>query len=133
MADRLGIVLSRRRMFAFCAVPAAAALTAGATRRAAGQPAPTAPLLKRPVPHSGEALPVIGLGTANGWDSGDDATARAARAGVIRGLVAAGAKIIDTAPSYGQAEGYVGDIVAEAGTRRDVFLATKLEEYDRRT
>jgi aryl-alcohol dehydrogenase-like predicted oxidoreductase len=133
MTDRLGISLSRRRMIALCASPAAAAWTVGATRRAAGQAAPAAPLLTRPVPHSGEALPVIGLGTANGWDSGGDPADQAARAGVIRVLVAAGAKIIDTAPSYGQAEGFVGDIVASSGARRAVFLATKLEEYDRRT
>jgi aryl-alcohol dehydrogenase-like predicted oxidoreductase len=120
-------------MLALCAGPAMVAWTEGGTRQAAGQPAPAAPLLTRPVPHSGEALPAIGLGTANGWDSGDDPAARAARAGVVRALVAAGAKIIDTAPSYGQAEGFVGDIVADSGARRAVFIATKLEEYDRRT
>jgi aryl-alcohol dehydrogenase-like predicted oxidoreductase len=76
---------------------------------------------------------VIGLGTANGWDSGDDPAQRAARAAVIRALIAAGGKLIDTAPSYGGAEGLVGDLVAGAGMRRAVFLATKLESYDRRT
>ena len=91
------------------------------------------PVLTRKIPHSGEALPVIGLGTANGWAGGGDPAAHAARAAVVGTLVAAGATIIDTAPSYGQAESLVGDIVAGAGSRRAVFLATKLEEYDRRT
>jgi aryl-alcohol dehydrogenase-like predicted oxidoreductase len=133
MTDRPGITVSRRRMLALCAGATAVECTEGGPHQAAGEPASAAPLLTRPVPHSGEALPVIGLGTANGWDSGDDPAARAARAGVIRTLVAAGAKIIDTAPSYGQAEGLAGDIVADAGARRAVFLATKLEDYDRRT
>jgi aryl-alcohol dehydrogenase-like predicted oxidoreductase len=50
---------------------------------------------------------------------------------VIRTLVATGATLIDTAPSYGGAEGVVGELVAEAGLRDRVFLATKLESYDR--
>jgi aryl-alcohol dehydrogenase-like predicted oxidoreductase len=76
---------------------------------------------------------VIGLGTANVFDIGGDPTERGARAAVIRTLVAAGGKLIDTAPSYGRSESAVGDLVAEAGLRRSVFLATKLEDYDRAT
>jgi aryl-alcohol dehydrogenase-like predicted oxidoreductase len=75
-------------------------------------------------------LPVVGLGTAQVFESGAE---RAACASVVRALVAGGGTIVDTAPSYGAAEGLVGDIVAEAGSRRSVFLATKLERYDRRT
>jgi aryl-alcohol dehydrogenase-like predicted oxidoreductase len=87
-------------------------------------------MLTRRIPRSGEAIPVIGLGTANGWDTGGDPAGLAA---VIQTLTAAGGKIIDTAPSYGRAESLVGDLVAAAGSRREVFLATKLETYDRRT
>ena len=121
MTDR---PLSRRGVLAV-----AAGLGAARWLPATAQPAAAA-MLTRKIPRSGELVPVIGLGTANSWgDNGDPAV----RAAVIRGLVAAGGKIIDTAPSYGQAEAVVGDIVAEAGSRRAVFLATKLEEYDRRT
>jgi len=76
---------------------------------------------------------VIGLGTSIVFDIGDDPAQRGTRAAVIRSLVAAGGKLIDTAPSYGRAESVVGDLVAEAGLRRSVFLATKLESYDRGT
>jgi len=48
---------------------------------------------------------------------------------VVQALVAGGGSVIDTAPSYGEAEGVVGDIVAAAGLRPRVFIATKLEYF----
>jgi aryl-alcohol dehydrogenase-like predicted oxidoreductase len=47
--------------------------------------------------------------------------------------VAGGGKLIDTAPSYGSAERVVGDLLAATGVGGRVFLATKLEDYDRKT
>jgi aryl-alcohol dehydrogenase-like predicted oxidoreductase len=132
MKDRRGVPLSRRDVLALPIGLGAAQPLSVFGRRAAAQGA-AAPLLTRPIPRSGEVLPVIGLGTANGWDSSNDPAEQTARAAVIRALVAGGGKLIDTAPSYGEAEGLVGDIVAGSGSRRAVFLATKLETYDRRT
>jgi aryl-alcohol dehydrogenase-like predicted oxidoreductase len=48
---------------------------------------------------------------------------------VIRALVAGGGTVVDTAPSYGNAENVIGGIVSEGGLRSRVFIATKLEEY----
>ena len=123
---------SRRRLFAVCAGLGAALGLPGWTSLAKAQ-ATASSLLTRTIPRSGESLPAIGLGTAGVFDIGDDPAQRGARAAVIRTLVAAGGKIIDTAPSYGQAESVVGDLLAEAGLRDRVFLATKLESYDRAT
>jgi Aldo/keto reductase family len=128
MKDRLGVTLFRRGTLALFG---AASFVPGWKRCATAQNA-AAPLLTRPIPRSGEAMPVTGLGTADVFDVGDDPV-RATRSAVIRSLTAAGGKLIDTAPSYGQAESVVGDLVAEAGLRRGVFLATKLEDYDHRT
>jgi aryl-alcohol dehydrogenase-like predicted oxidoreductase len=132
MTDYPDFPVSRRGVLATFAGLGAASSLPGSARSASAQTT-SLPLLTRPIPHSGETLPVIGLGTANSWDIGDDPAERGPRAAVIRGLVAAGGTLIDTAPSYGRAEALVGDIVAEAGLRRSVFLATKLEDYDRRT
>jgi aryl-alcohol dehydrogenase-like predicted oxidoreductase len=132
MKDDRRAALSRRRVLVAGAGLGAALCVPGWRTRAAA-PADAAPLASRAIPHSGEALPVIGLGTANGFDRGDDAARQSARAAVIRTLVAAGAKLIDTAPSYGGAENVVGALVADAGLRDRVFLATKLESYDRAT
>jgi aryl-alcohol dehydrogenase-like predicted oxidoreductase len=48
------------------------------------------------------------------------------RKAVLAGLTAAGAKVIDTAPSYGESERVIGDLLAEIGNRGRCFLATKV-------
>jgi len=121
---------SRRRVLGLGAGLAAAAWTAG--RLAPADAAADAePLLARAIPHGGERLPVIGLGTTIVFDVDDDAAKRKACAEVVKTLAAGGGKLIDTAPSYGSAEGVVGDILAETGLRPRMFVATKLEGYDR--
>ena len=90
-------------------------------------------LITRPIPHSGERLPVVGLGTSEVFDVGDDPVRRQACAEVLKTLVAGGGTLIDTAPSYGTAESVVGDILAATELRGRVFLATKLEDYNRDT
>ena len=72
------------------------------------------PLITRPIPKTKEPLPVIGLGTAIIFDIGDDSAQRAERAKVINTFLAGGARLIDTAPSYGSAESVVGDLLALA-------------------
>ena len=88
--------------------------------------AQTAPLMTRPIPRSGERLPVIGLGTAIIFDIGNDAAQRAERAKVINTYLAGGGRLVDTAPSYGSAESVVGDLLADLKVRDKVFLATKV-------
>lgn len=83
-----------------------------------------APLLTRPIPSSGEKLPMIGVGT-NRYNPTTDEE-RMSRKAVLAGLTAAGAKVIDTAPSYGESERVIGDLLAEIGNRGRCFLATKV-------
>src|SRR6266849_5708316 len=82
-------------------------------------------MITRPIPSSGEAMPVIGLGTSQVFDVGEGA-ARQPLSEVLRLLLDSGGKIIDTSPMYGRAEAVIGDLVAEAGARPRVFLATKV-------
>ena len=86
-------------------------------------------LRTRPIPHSGEALPVVGIGTAIIFDIAGDAPAIAMRTQVVRNLVMGGGKLIDTAPSYGSAESVIGGILAATSLRPRLFLSTKLERY----
>jgi diketogulonate reductase-like aldo/keto reductase len=83
-------------------------------------------MLTRPIPSTGEALPVIGLGTWPVFDVGADDASRGPLREVVRRLVDAGGRMIDTSPMYGRSEGVTGDIVAELGLREKVFLATKV-------
>jgi diketogulonate reductase-like aldo/keto reductase len=83
-------------------------------------------MITRPIPSSGEAMPVIGLGTWSVFDVGEDPAARAPLKDVVRRLIDAGGRMIDTSPMYGRAEAVTGDLVAELGMRPRVFLATKV-------
>jgi diketogulonate reductase-like aldo/keto reductase len=83
-------------------------------------------MITRPIPSSGEAMPVIGLGTWQVFDVGADDRARQPLRTVLRELVDAGGRMIDTSPMYGRAEAVTGDLVAELGLRPRVFLATKV-------
>jgi len=84
------------------------------------------PLLTRPIPRTGEQLAVVGLGTAIIFDIAGDAPRIAERRAVIETLLAGGARLIDTAPSYGAAEPVVGDLLSDMKARDKVFLATKV-------
>jgi diketogulonate reductase-like aldo/keto reductase len=101
-----------------------AALVSGS----AAWPAPTdskGRLLTRKIPSSGESVPVIGLGTSGVFDVGATPGERAEVEDVLKRFFAAGATLIDTAPSYGRAEGVVGDLVAKLKPAKK-FLATKV-------
>jgi diketogulonate reductase-like aldo/keto reductase len=83
-------------------------------------------MMTRPIPSTGEKMPVVGLGTWPVFDVGSDDAARAPLREVVRGLVAGGGRMIDTSPMYGRSEGVVGDIVDALKLREKVFLATKV-------
>jgi aryl-alcohol dehydrogenase-like predicted oxidoreductase len=88
------------------------------------------PMLVRPIPHGhGEALPVVGVGTAGVFNVGASSQEWTGPTDVIRALVAGGGTVVDTAPSYGNAENVIGGILTDTGLRPRVFIATKLEEY----
>jgi aryl-alcohol dehydrogenase-like predicted oxidoreductase len=88
----------------------------------------TAPLM-RPIPASGELLPAVGLGTAYVFDSNDDVTRQKA-SGVLQALIAGGGRVVDTSSVYGDAEAVLGEVIAPAGLRDKLFIATKLEAPD---
>ncbi len=87
---------------------------------------PDTPMLSRPIPSTGEAMPVIGLGTWPVFDVGADENARRPLREVVRRLLASGGRIIDSSPMYGRAEGVAGDLLADLGARPRAFLATKV-------
>lgn len=104
-------------------VLAGVAASALPPRRAAGQ---ARKMNTRPIPKSGEQVPVIGLGTWNTFDVGGSAEDRKPLAEVLRRFFAAGGRVIDSSPMYGRAEEVVGDLVAEVGAAGTPFLATKV-------
>jgi aryl-alcohol dehydrogenase-like predicted oxidoreductase len=104
----------------------AGAVAIAAVPRAFGAGAAAEAMHTRPIPSTGEALPVVGCGTARTFDVGTGAAERAPLAEVLRILFAHGGTVIDTSPMYGAAEGVVGDVLAGMKARDRAFLATKV-------
>lgn len=83
------------------------------------------PQITKAIPSSGEKLPVIGLGTNQYSVTGAEDIA--ARREVLKHFPELGAKVIDTARGYGEAEVVIGNLLKELGNRDKVFLATKTQ------
>jgi aryl-alcohol dehydrogenase-like predicted oxidoreductase len=84
------------------------------------------PLLRRPIPRTGESLPIIGLGTWQTFDVDSAASARAPLRVVMAEFVRLGGSVVDSSPMYGRSESVVGDLAAELSARQRLFLATKV-------
>ena len=80
----------------------------------------------RPIPSTGEALPVIGCGTYIGFDAAPGSSDYAQLPGVLETLFAAGGSVLDSSPMYGRAETTCGELLAAAGSRPKAFIATKV-------
>jgi len=80
----------------------------------------------RPIPKTGEALPVIGLGTWLGFDVGGSEDERAPLRNVLKNLFAGGGTVIDSSPMYGNAEDVSGDLLKDINAHKKSFLATKV-------
>jgi diketogulonate reductase-like aldo/keto reductase len=90
------------------------------------QTAGLAKMNTRPIPSTGEALPVIGCGTYVGFDQAPGSAAYALLPGVVAALLAAGGKVLDSSPMYGRAEETTGELLAASGRRDEAFIATKV-------
>ncbi len=78
-------------------------------------------LIVKPIPSTGERIPVIGLGT----DSFDDSDRNAIREEIAK-MHQLGGTVIDTAAAYGDSEALIGEALADSGLKGKMFLATKL-------
>jgi diketogulonate reductase-like aldo/keto reductase len=84
-------------------------------------------MIARQIPSSGEAVPVVGLGTWQTFDVGTGAAERAALQKVLGAFAAAGGSpMVDTSPMYGNAETVLGDLMAAQDLRSKLFVATKV-------
>jgi len=102
------------------ALPSAFAQTPAAT----GSPLPR--MNTRPIPSTGEALPVVGCGTWRTFDVGDNPQAQAALADVLRILFDNGGSVIDSSPMYGSSEAVAGAVLTRIGGHGRAFVATKV-------
>jgi aryl-alcohol dehydrogenase-like predicted oxidoreductase len=83
-------------------------------------------MLAKPIPSSGEMLPVVGVGTYLTFDVGLSAEERARLSKVLGILFDAGGRMIDSSPMYGRSEAASGALLEAMGARRKAFIATKV-------
>lgn len=83
-------------------------------------------MMRRPIPASGELLPVIGLGTWQTFDVGNGRHEREPLEQVLAEFSALGGKLVDSSPMYGRSEEVVGEIASTLGLRSKLFIATKV-------
>ncbi|MFC0709977.1 aldo/keto reductase [Azorhizophilus paspali] len=116
---------SRRRLLFALALSTVSLALAQPIRLARAADAITV-LQSRPIPSTGELLPVIGMGSPGSFDVGTSPAELDPLREVLRRFFAAGASLIDTAPGYGRAEAVIGELLAEMNPRQKAFLATKI-------
>jgi len=84
------------------------------------------PVLTRPIPASGETLPLIGLGSWITFNVGNDPQAGANVTEVLRAFFQLGGRLIDSSPMYGSSEEVIGASLARLGYPSALFSATKV-------
>jgi aryl-alcohol dehydrogenase-like predicted oxidoreductase len=86
----------------------------------------TAAMRTRIIPSSGETVPVIGMGTSGSFEVPSAGAEYRALQEVLKRFFAGGGKLIDTAPTYSNAEDNLGPLLEQLGVREQAFIATKL-------
>jgi aryl-alcohol dehydrogenase-like predicted oxidoreductase len=71
-------------------------------------------------------IPAIGMGTSGSFQIPAGSPEYDALKEVLKRFFEGGATLIDTAPTYGNAEDLLGPLLSEGGYRKKAFIATKL-------
>ncbi|HWN19641.1 MAG TPA: aldo/keto reductase [Gemmatimonadales bacterium] len=94
--------LSRRTVVGTLAASAAAVWLRPLSALAQGSP------ITKPIPSTGERLPIVGLGSWITFNVGEDADLRDECAAVMSAFFAAGGQMIDSSPMYGSSQAVIG-------------------------
>lgn len=80
---------------------------------------------KRLIPGTDEMLPVVGLGTSDEFSTQSEQEKKALGE-VLQLLLDNGAKLVDTAPAYGNSESVLGELFSSLSVTDDLFVSTKV-------
>jgi diketogulonate reductase-like aldo/keto reductase len=93
---------------------------------------PAASRIRRPIPSSGEQLPVIGMGTWITFNAGRSNAAHRRLLPVLQTFFDRGGRLIDSSPMYNSSEYVVGQLLPLTRSRITPFAASKVWIYGRR-
>jgi aryl-alcohol dehydrogenase-like predicted oxidoreductase len=111
-----------RRNFNKAAIGASALFALGPRHAIAADEA----LLSRPIPSTGETIPIVGVGT-NRYGVGADDKLRAPLRDALQTFHDLGGTVIDTAPGYRSSEMVLGELMTDLNINSDLFVATKVD------
>ena len=83
------------------------------------------PAIKKPIPKSGELLPVIGMGSSRTFDVYDNEDLQKLLP-VLQAFFDNGGALIDSSPMYGSSEKVIGDLLKQVNNKGALFSATKV-------
>ncbi len=117
-------MLTRRHMLGSTSLAAAMLLmpSLGRSETAAASGA----MEMRTIPATGEKIPAIGMGTSGSFEVAAGSPEYDALREVLKIFFAGGGTVIDTAPTYSNAEDVLGALLAEQNLRAKCWLAIKL-------
>lgn len=104
----------------------AAAVTVATLPPSLSSAAEGAGMEMRAIPSTGEKIPVIGMGTSGSFEVQPGSAEHKALAEVLKVFFDGGGTVIDTAPTYSNAEDILGPLLADGGYRAKAWIATKL-------
>jgi diketogulonate reductase-like aldo/keto reductase len=113
--------LTRRALLSSLAA-AGAASALGSLSPARGRD----PILTRPIPSTGERLPLVGLGSWITFNVGDDPPARDSCADVMGAFFQDGGHLIDSSPMYGSSQEVIGYGLNKLRRPSQLFAADKV-------
>jgi diketogulonate reductase-like aldo/keto reductase len=114
--------LDRRTLLKLAGAVAGASLLPSFPAVLTAQPAA---VLTRKIPSSGEAIPVMGMGSWGTFNVGDDQSARDNCTRVLKAFLDAGGRLVDSSPMYGSSHNVIGYGLGKLG-RPTVFAADKV-------
>lgn len=115
--------MTRTQFLRLCGALSATALLPELAYAGAGK---KAVISSRPIPSTGELLPVVGCGTYRGFDYAPGSEEYAKLAQVVQSLLDSGGSVLDSAAIYGRSERTLGELLSAGELRKRVFLAGKV-------
>ncbi len=89
-------------------------------------------ILTKPIPATGEALPVIGMGSWITFNVGANRKLRDKRVKVLQTFFDEGGGLIDSSPMYGSSEDVIGYCLKRISNKASLFSATKVWTVSKR-